>query len=161
MGKLVRVTINEDKRLEPYKVWFTPTVKHDIAVIKAYNRNNIEGVQQLQNYLRELMQYISNPSLAWDNIGKYPHVYNGATHVNELGFNFLYFIKNSKFEHKDYVCVVKIYFNLDTFGLRNPFVPNGSNQGTITCVKLNRMNIDKIITETINSYLRKNLLLAS
>lgn len=159
MGIHFSIRLNEDKRLASYKVWFTPNVKQEIETIKAYNRNNINGIRQLNHYLQGLMQYISNPSLAWDNIGKYPHKANGATHVNELGYNFTYFIKNSKFEHEDYVCITKIYFNLEEFDLRNPFVAYGNNQGTITCGNINGKMIDHIIKETINEYLRRNILI--
>lgn len=145
--------VNEDKRLEPYKVWFTPNVRNEIEVIKAYNRNNIEGVRLLQDYLQGLRMHISNPVLAWDNVHKYSHHPNGVTHFNELGYNFAYIIKNSKFDNKQYVCVVKIFYNLAEFGLKNPFVTNIASEG------LNDKRIDKIIKETINNYLRKNLLL--
>ena len=128
MFRKIGICLNEDKRLEPYKVWFTPTVRHTIDVIKAYNSNNIEGIKEFEEYLQGLKSYISKPVLAWDNIDKYPHTRNGATHVHELGYNFIYYVNNSKFDHKQYVCVVKIYFNLSEFGLQDPFATNGNQQ---------------------------------
>ena len=127
--RLIRVKLNEDKRLERYKVWFTPAVKCEIDIIKSFNKNNIEGIKQLQEYLQGLRMYISNPVLAWDNLDRFQHYPNGATHINELGYNFIYYVKNSKFEHTQYVCVVKIYYNLSEFGLQDPFATIGNQQG--------------------------------
>ena len=84
-----------------------------------------------EEYLQGLKSYISKPVLAWDNIDKYPHTRNGATHVHELGYNFIYYVNNSKFDHKQYVCVVKIYFDLSEFGLQDPFATNRNQQGPI------------------------------
>ena len=96
VNRLFKVKLNEDKRLERYKVWFTPAVKREIDIIKRFNRNNVEGIKQLQEYLQGLRMYISNPVIAWDNLDKYQHRPNGATHVNELGYNFTYLVKNSR-----------------------------------------------------------------
>ena len=134
--------LNEDKQLQPYDVWFTPNVRQDIKLIKAYNHNNIEGIEKLEDYLDGLITYISKPVLAWDNIAKYPHVQNGATHVRELDYNFTYFIRISKFNnHEPYVCINKIYFDFDFLELKNPFDNTSKTTkttNTITNIKPNK-----------------------
>lgn len=148
------IVLYEDKQLTPYKVWLTPTVRNKINIIENFNSDNIDGLSQLYEYIENIKRYISYPVIAWDNTGRYHHFANGATHINEMGYNFIYLIKTSKFDQKPYVCITNISFDFDELGLVNPNeVCENKQYKTKTVCYIKESQLRSIIRETIRRIL--------
>lgn len=71
--------LKEDRTLQKMSVSFSTELSQRIDDIIYYNRNNIDGLSQWHNYLDGLVNYISNPVVAWDNMNWYQHFPNGTT----------------------------------------------------------------------------------
>lgn len=152
--------LNEGNMSQNFYVVLSPDIIKEMNAIYAYNQNNPKSLYQWYSYVEEVTNHISNRSIAWNYGNRLKQERNGAITLNDFDYNVTYAVKISKRTHRAYVYVYKIDLKIENFGLKNPFA-NGNNQGTITCGKLNGKVINTIITETINNYLRKNLLLAS
>lgn len=70
--------IYEDNRSSLYRVYLGYKVQQEIKYLISCNKNNVEGIRRLKEYVKSLKRYISNPTLAWDNEGRYTHYQNGA-----------------------------------------------------------------------------------
>ena len=71
--------LKEDRTLQKMSVSFSTELSQRIDDIIYYNRNNIDALSQWHNYLDGLVNYISNPVIAWDNMNRYQHFPNGTT----------------------------------------------------------------------------------
>lgn len=71
--------LNEDVILTKLIVVLSDDIQERINNIDWYNRNNIDALFQWHNYLDGLVNYISNPVIAWDNMNWYQHFPNGTT----------------------------------------------------------------------------------
>lgn len=71
--------LNEDVILTKLIVVLSDDIQERINNIDWYNRNNIDALSQWHNYLDGLVNYISNPVIAWDNMNRYQHFPNGTT----------------------------------------------------------------------------------
>lgn len=71
--------LNEDVILTKLIVVLSDDIQERINNIDWYNRNNIDALSQWHNYLDGLVNYISNPVIAWDNMNWYQHFPNGTT----------------------------------------------------------------------------------
>lgn len=87
------------------------------------------------------LNHISNRAIAFGYGSNYPMYSNGTTYVYDMGVVFC--LKDDS--EKVFVEISWIDLNLEDFGLQES----------------RNVDISRIITETINSYLKKNLLLAS
>ncbi len=112
--------ICEDRRLEKLDVVFSKDIKQEIRSIDKCNRENPNGLDKWYEYLENLKDYISNPVIAWDNMGRYPRFPNGAIFVGDCGYNVAFVIKNNSFTSRDYLYVFKINLNLEEFDLKQP-----------------------------------------
>ena len=140
----------EDKLPPKLLVTFSSKLYKEIKAIDAYNKNNVEALYQWRDYLYGMKRYLSDSTIAWDNMGRYPRFPNGARFIRDFNYNVGYTIKINNNTNLPYVYVFKANLNLEQYGLKVP-----------PTVKENVLKVDAIITETINKYLRKHLLLAS
>lgn len=143
--------VNEDKLPQKLLVITSPKISKQIQVIDGYNQNNIDALYQWNEYIEGVKSYISNPVIAWDYNNKYPHFPNGAVHLRDFGYDVAFIVKTNQNTNKNYVYVFKIDLKPQEFGLKVP-----------PTLEENRDDIvSRIITETINNYLKRNILLVS
>lgn len=76
---MMEFCLNEDVILTKLIVVLSDDIQERINNIDWYNRNNIDALSQWHNYLDGLVNYISNPVIAWDNMNRYQHFPNGTT----------------------------------------------------------------------------------
>lgn len=74
-----RYLLHEDKTPQRLVVRFSTDIADKINDINWYNRSNTGALTQWHNYLDGLVNYISNPVVAWDNMKWYQHFPNGTT----------------------------------------------------------------------------------
>ena len=143
--------LNEDKLPPKLFVLFSPQINKQMDDIYACNQKNVKALYEWYDYIDGIRNHLSNSTIAWDNQGKYWRSRSGEMHLNDFGYDATYMIRISKKTGLPYVYVTNINLNPQNFGLR---VSSMSEKRYI-------YNIDSIITEAINRYLRNNILLAS
>ena len=93
------------------------------------------------SYIKWIENHISNRAIVFGYGSNYTIDDNVTTIIYDMGVSFTLYNDSER----TFVKVVWIDLNLEDFGLQEN----------------KKVDISRIITETINSYLRKNLLLAS
>lgn len=134
--------LNEDRLPQKLLVVFSRKIRNKIDKIYAKNQSNITALYQWFNYIDGIESYISNPTIAWDNMGRYPNYNNERRFINDFDYNIGYVIKINSRTNLPYVYVFKINLNPRQFGLKE-----------------NKNRINRIISEVLNQYLRQNLIL--
>ena len=86
---MIEYCINEDKLPPKLPVIFSKKITNEIDVIGYYNRNSDDKLSMWHDYLNGIMNYISNPAIAWDNTNRYIHFPNGATYIKDFDFNYI------------------------------------------------------------------------
>ena len=140
----------EDKRLPKLPIWVSSNISNKIGYVKYYNRDNIDGINRLIEEFEILVDYISNPVIAFDNAGRYIHYPNGATHMVELGFDASYIIKNNNKNNCAYVYIFDIKIDLTKFGLKTP-PPLTESANNV--YHINESRLRQIIQESIQNVL--------
>ena len=133
--------LNKDKRPPQLQVVYTDYITNHIQQIIDNNQGNINGLSALGDYIDWVSNHVSNRAIAFDYGGNFAKNSDGMIIIYDKGISF-YLVDDSD---KVFVEIVGLDLNLEEFGL----------------CENKKVNISRIITETINSYLRKNLLLAS
>lgn len=133
--------LNEDSLPPKLPIIFSDSIASQIQDICDCNRGNTYGLSALQKYLNGIINHFSNRAIAFGYGNNYPMYSNGTTYVYDMGVVFC--LKDDS--EKVFVEISWINLNLEDFGLQES----------------RNVDISRIITETINSYLKKNLLLAS
>ena len=116
------------------------------------NRNNIEGISQLHDYIDGMTMWISNTSIAWDNTNDFQHYPDGSTHIKTNGYDVIYTIKTNKRKNQSYLYVFRIGINLEEFGLNAPSLL-WENCNSKRVYHITDSQLRSIITETIMGYL--------
>ena len=130
---------------------FSSKITKKINAIGAYNRQNGAALTQWSEYLDGMKSYLSKSVIAWDNMNRYPRLRNGGRFIGDFGYNVGYTIINDSATSQPLIYVFMANLKPQEFGLIVP-----------PTLRENRDNaISQIIAETINNYLRKNILLVS
>ncbi|MBO7417467.1 MAG: hypothetical protein J6U14_00820 [Bacteroidaceae bacterium] len=133
--------LNEDNLPPKLPVVYSDDVMNEIEYIRQRNLFEKEGLSRLFSHIKGIENHISNRAIAFGYGSNYTMDSNEITYVYDMGVVFC--VKDDS--EKVFIEISWIYLNLEDFGLQE-----------------NRnINISRIITETINSYLRKNLLLVN
>lgn len=101
-------------------VVFSPEISQSIDNVYRRNYDNQEALAEWKNYIDGVIGYISNPVIAWDNVGRYPHFPNGAICVNDFGYNAAFIVKTNFKTNQPFVYLFKLNLNLEDFGLKMP-----------------------------------------
>ena len=133
--------LNEDELLPKLPVVFSDDVINEINYIRERNLFEIEGLSRLFSYIKGIEDHISNRAIAFGYGSNYTMYSNGITYVYEMGVVFC--LKDDS--EKVFIEITRIDLNLEDFGLQENW----------------NVDISRIITETINNYLRKKLMLVS
>ena len=134
--------LNEDRLPQKLLVVFSRKIRNKIDKIYAKNQSNIKALYQWFNYIDGIESYISNPTIAWDNMGRYPNYNNERRFINDFDYNIGYVIKISSITNLPYVYVFKVNLKPREFGLKESI-----------------KRINRIISEAINQYLKQNLII--
>lgn len=147
--------LNEDVILTKLIVVLSDDIQERINNIDWYNRNNIDALSQWHNYLDGLVNYISNPVIAWDNMNRYQHFPNGTTHITELGYDVTFMVKMNKKTHQSYVFVCEINLNAEEFGLEQPslFETQQHHDLTKRRIRLTESDLYGIVQECVHRIL--------
>ena len=94
---------------------------------------------------------MSNPVIAWDYTNRFSRFPNGTRFIKDFDFNVGYAVKTNSTTKQPYVYVFMVNLRPEEFGLEIPPTLKENRGGTFS----------RIISEVINSYLRRNLLLTS
>ena len=78
-------------------VIFSSQITQGIETIDAYNTNYKEGVNQWYNYIDDIHNYLSNPSIAFDYANRFPKFPNGAKFIGDFDYNVGYSVKRNRF----------------------------------------------------------------
>jgi len=145
----------EDKLLSKLPVGFSTEIIEIINDINWYNRNNIVELIQWHDYLDGLVNYISNPVIAWDNTNRFQHSSNGKTHISELGYEVTFLVKTNKQTHQSYVYIMEMNLNTEKFGLEQPslYETQYHNSHQKTRIRLTESDLYWIIQECVNRVL--------
>lgn len=73
-----RFYIVEDNRASKFRVIFSKNIRTEINVIHTYNQNNNKALSQWYEYIEGIVNYISNPSIAWDYANQHTVYKNGT-----------------------------------------------------------------------------------
>lgn len=112
--------LKEDKRLTKLPVVFSPEISQSIDNVYRRNYDSQEALTEWKNYIDGIIGYISNPVIAWDYVGRYPHFPNGAIYVSDFGYNAAFIVKTNFKANQPYVYLFKLNLNLEAFGLKTP-----------------------------------------
>ena len=132
-------SLNEDKLPPRLPVIYSDYITSQIEDICDRNRGNVNGLSELKNFIKRVANHISNRAIAFGYGSNYTMSSNETIYVYDMGVVFC--LKDDS--EKVFVEITWIDLNLEDFGLQEN----------------KKVNISRIITETINSYLRNNLLL--
>lgn len=133
--------INEVKKTQKLPVVYSDDVINKIEYIKENNLFEKEGLERLFFHIKGIENYISNRAIAFDYGNNFARDTDGTVIVYDMGISFLLVDKSGVI----FVEIVGMDLNLGDFGLQES----------------RNVDISRIIAETINSYLKKNSLLAS
>lgn len=143
---MIYYLINEDKKPPKLPIIFTDYVTSQIEEIIDYNKGNIYGLSALGNYVDWITNHVANRAIAFDYGNNFARNSDGMTIIYDKGISF-YLIDDSE---KVFVEIVAIDLNLEEFGLEKPPM--------METIKQYKSHINRIIKETINTYLRNKLL---
>lgn len=130
--------LNEDNLPPTLPIIFSDSVTSQIEDICNYNRGNDYGLSKLKKHLKWITNHFSNRAIAFGYGNNYPMYSNEIAYIYDMGVVFC--LKDDS--ERVFVEINWIDLNFEEFGLYE-----------------NRMvNISRIITETIHSYLRNKLL---
>lgn len=146
--------MREDRLPRKLSVVTSNDINKTIEAIDTYNQDNEDGLFQWHNYLDGIRNYISNPVIAWDYMGRYSHFTNGAIFIRDFDYNVGLIVKVSKITHQAYVYVFRINLNPEEFGLKVPPTLNENAQSTTKIVyHLKESQLRRIIRESISRIL--------
>ena len=150
---MIEYCINEDKLPPKLPVIFSKKITNEIDVIGYYNRNSDDKLSMWHDYLNGIMNYISNPAIAWDNTNRYIHFPNGATYIKDFDFNVGFTIRTNC--NKSYVYVFTINLKPEEFGLKVPPILNENKQHTSDKIiyRIKESQLRRIIRESIKKVL--------
>ena len=139
----------EDKQSPKLPTYFSLEFDNKIEEIIWYNQFEEEARAQLKDELGAILNHISNRAIALSYSEGGREDINRTIFKNILGHNVAYTIITDNDVAS--ICIENIEFDAKQFGLQIPPMMEEKRKNIIS----------RIITETINSYLRKNLLLAN
>jgi len=134
--------LNEDRLPQKLHVVFSSKIRNRIDDIYTKNQNNVKALYQWFDYIDGIESYISNPTISWDNMGRYPNYNNERRFINDFDYNVGCIIKINSRTNLPYVYVFKVNLKPKEFGLIE-----------------SKNRINRIISEVINQYLRQNLII--
>ena len=132
--------LKEDKRPPNLPVVYSDDVINEIKNIKEYNQFEKDGLSRLFSYIKGIENHISNRAIAFGYGNNYARNADETTYVYDFGVTFRIVDDTDR----TFVEITWMDLNLEEFGLK--------------LWENRKINISRIITETIDDYLSKNLL---
>ena len=113
-------SLTEDKLPPKLLVGFSSAIAKQIDRIYSCNQNNGEAIYQWLDYLDWVLDYMSNPVIAWDNINKHRQWPNETRFVSDFDINVGYKIIADRRTNKPFVYLFRVNLKLEEFGLTPP-----------------------------------------
>ena len=146
--------IDEDKLPPRFTVVLSTNVSQNIRTIYEYNQNNLEALSQWYEFMSDMWLYISNRAIALDYANRYSHLSDGTIHMNELGYDIVFYVGYNSAKDKSYVYVSKVKLNPQSFGLEVPpgLVESKHNHSVI---RLTEAQFKRMLTECITKIINE------
>lgn len=142
--------LNEDKLPSKLFVRFSSKIDKNIKEIFTYNQNNIDALRYWLDYIESILNYLSNPSIAFDYTNRYICFPNGTRFIRDFDYNIGYTIKTDNTTNQVYVYIFMINLKLNEFCLQIPPNLNESKR----FIHLTESYIKHIVRKTLKRYLQ-------
>lgn len=146
-----RYCLNEDIRLKKLPIRFSDELAEKIDNVNFYNRFETENLSEWINDIMGIINWLSNPVIAWDNHNEFTHNDKGETYIDRYGV--LFKIMNNKDEQGreyNFVYVINMTLNIQNYNLRvPPYLCENKKTIFITESRLKH-----IVRETLRQYLQ-------
>lgn len=147
-----RFYIVEDNRASKFRVIFSKNIRTEINVIHTYNQNNNKALSQWYEYIEGIVNYISNPSIAWDYANQHTVYKNGTRFMSTFNYNVGYSIKTNAYGA--YVYIFQVNLNPQAFGLKVP--PSlKENKCSYTTIRLTESQFKRLLTECVTKIINE------
>ena len=113
-----RFYIVEDNQASRFRVILSKDIRTKISIIHTYNQNNNKALSQWYEYIEGIVNYISNPSIAWDYANQHTVYKNGTRFMSTFNYNVGYSVKTNA--NGAYVYIFQVNLNPEAFGLKVP-----------------------------------------
>jgi len=159
---MILYCLNEDKRLEKLPVGFSDEISEKIDEIDWYNRSNTDALIQWHDYLDDIISYISNIVIAWDNMDRFQLYPNNAIRFREFGYDITFMVKTKRGTNRSYLHVFKINLKPEDFGLNiPPYIQENKQHNNNTMkqkqtIRLTESQLHQVINEAVKSVLNED-----
>ena len=160
---MTEIWLREDKLPTPLPVILSPTINYEINEIEYLNWRKTDEIHKWHDYLDRVLRYISNPSIAWDYAGRYRHLPNGETYINEIGYDVGFIIEAN--DTQTYVNVFRLALNAEEYGLQmstnegrkynNTHKQYDIMNNKKTKIRLTESQLHNIIKESVKNLLKE------
>lgn len=154
-----KLSINEDILPQKIPLIYSARIRRKIKDVMDANQNNREGLSKWKEYVDGITDYVSNRSIAFDYRNAYPHFQNGATFINDFGYNVGFnFIEDST-TGQLMIFVFMVNLNLEEFGLKEPQNEQNNNMEKLIHMErkhqINEARLKRIVSESISRHIGK------
>lgn len=139
--------IREDRLPQRLPVIISSAIQYEMTSIERRNMQDEDAICQWKDALSAVILQVSNPSIAWDNLGRFRHNANGETYANIYGHDIAYTIQTDN-DGKNYVEI--FYFDLspEEYNLRERKYKKG-------VLIINESSLRSIIRESLQRILNR------
>lgn len=139
-------TINEDTQSPRLQVRFSDELESEIKSIYEINQDNTQALTEWNEYLNEIINFMSYRSIAWDYANEHLKTSENTRFVSAFNYNVDYSIEIDS--DGAYVYIFQLDFKLKDFGLKAPFdLIDNQNKENLNC-NINTMKNKKVIRLT-------------
>lgn len=154
-----KLSMNEDILPQKIPLIYSARIRREIKDAMDANQNNQEGLSKWKEYVDGITDYVSNRSIAFDYRNAYPHFQNGATFINDFGYNVGFnFIEDST-TGQLMIFVFMVNLNLEEFGLKEPQNEQNNNMEKLIHMErkhqINEARLKRIVSESISRHIGK------
>lgn len=145
----------EDKQLPKLSVIISAKLLKKIYAIDEYNQDNIEALFEWYDYLEFIKDYVSNSTIAWDNMDRYPMFNKNCKFINDIeDCKVGYSIIIDKYSGKPCVFIFMMNLKPQEYGLKIP--PILSNNESVC--RITQSDICHIVESVVREYLNRQTL---
>lgn len=147
-----RCYLIEDYQGNRFEVRFSDIIQNQINNIQTYNQDNNKALSQWYEYIEGIVNYISNPSIAWDYANQHTKYKNGTRFMSTFNYNVGYSVKTNTYGA--YVYIFQVNLNPQAFGLK---VPPSLREGKhiSKTIRLTEAQFKKMLTECITKIINE------
>jgi len=148
--------IFEDKLPPKLPIYFSIEINDEIESVKSVNLGNARQLSEWKEYLLRALDYVSNPSIAWDYACRYKQLPNGSIRLKEVGYNIEYVIISD--DNSCQICISKMDLKLEEYGLEPPDLAENHSQTQHGNMIISQSDICRIVESAVRKYLNRQIL---